>query len=284
MDRRMALGLLAAATATPALLKSGRARGALDLDLDNPDDVLLILKKLGHTTDDKPIFWWIKALRQGLVDTQFTPFWVQHGGAIVSVRELEEGYEAAFLMLSINLDPVTGEPVKNFINPYTNEEVEVKPFGGTEPLRVTYKASGGETEMGSMGGTMPGYKLESRIPVGPAWIEGDDVWVRTDNVFRMEPEDRDKGRLIQVNDWSTYHGSLADVANPDIESAPATWAFNDINTWPSWIGEGTPPGNYVTRGYGRKVFSIDDMPQIWKDMMAEQHPDILADPEGAMAG
>jgi hypothetical protein len=280
----MALGLLAAATAAPAVMKSGAARGALDFDLDNPDDVLLILRKLAHTTGEKPIFWWIKALRQGLVDTQFTPFWVQHGGAIFSIRELDDGYEAALLMLSINLNPVTGEPVETFVNPYTNEELEVKPFGGLEPIRVTYKAGGGESGMDAMGGTPPGYKLESRIPVGPAWIEGDDVWVRTDNVFRMEPEDRSKGRLIQVNDWSTYHGSLADVTDPAVESAPATWAFNDINTWPSWFGKDNPAGNYVTRGFGRKVFDINDMPKIWKDMMAEKHPDILADPEGAVAG
>jgi hypothetical protein len=283
MERRTVLGLVAAATMAPALAKASAAHAALDLDPTNPDDVLLILRKLAHTTGNKPIFWWIRALRQGLVDTQFTPFWVHHGGAIFSIRDHDhgDGFEATIIMLSINIDPITGKEVKIFKNPYTNKEVEVKPFGGTEPILVTYKAGGGEAAERS---PLPGYKIESRIPVGPAWIEGDDVWVRTDNVFRMEPEDREKGRLIQVNDWSTYHGSLADVANPEIESAPATWAFNDINTWPSWLGMEGQPGNYVMRGIGRKVFSIDDMPEIWKAMMAKKYPDILADPEGAVQG
>ncbi len=283
MKRRTVLGGLMAAALAPAAVASTGVRAALDLNPDDPDDVLLILRKLAHTTGDKPIFWWIRSLRQGLVDTRFTPFWHQHGGAIFSVRDRDdgEGYDATVLMLSFNLDPVTGEPIETFKNPYTNEDVEVKPFGGREPIRVTYKAGGGET---AMRGAPDGYALDSRIPVGPAWIEGDDVWVRTDNVFRMEPEDRSRGGLVQVNDWSTYHGSLADVADPDVESAPATWAFNDINTWPSWLGMDDRPGNYVTRGIGRKVFSIDDMPRIWKDMMAEKYPDILNDPEGALAG
>jgi hypothetical protein len=38
----------------------------------------------------------------------------------------------------------------------------------------------------------------------------------------------------------------------------------------------------VARGVGRKVFSINDMPESWRQLMAENHPDILDDPLGAL--
>ncbi len=90
MDRRTILGLMAAAAA-PALIKSTRGHAALDLDPANPDDVLVMLRKLAHTTGDEPIFWWIHSLRMGLVDSQFTPIWREDGGSIFSVRDREDG-------------------------------------------------------------------------------------------------------------------------------------------------------------------------------------------------
>ncbi len=186
------------------------------------------------------------------------------------------------IFVTIYTDPATGKEIDSIINPWTNKKVEIEPFGGSEPIRVIYRAGGGDVEPERA--APPGYDMSNRILVGPAWVEGDDVWLRSDNVLRMEPEDGAKGRTVQVNDWSTYHGSLRQVADPAVISAPATWAFNDINTWPRSMDMGDLPGNSVARGYGRKVFSIDDMPDTWKTMMAERHPDILADPNGATAG
>lgn len=288
MDRRTFLGVLGAATAPSMALGSEVAMQmppAHALDQKNPDHILLILRKLAHSLGNEPIFWWIRTTRYGLVDSAFTPLWGQNGGAIFVTQDtdIDDTYEAAVIIINFNIDPQTGEPIDTFRNPYTNENMELQAFGGTDPIRVTYRSRGGESE--ARPAAPPGYKITaSRLPVGPALIEADDVWVRSDNVFRMEPTSPDRGRLIQVNDWSTYHGSLKDVTNPDIASAPATWAFNDINTWPSWMNMEDRPGNYLARGMGRKVFAIRDMPASWRRLMALHHPDILDDPAGALTG
>lgn len=285
MDRRNVLGMLSAAAAGPFVPRLAGAQASLDIDVNNPDHVLLILRKLAHSLGEEPIFWWIRTIRYGLVDSAFTPMWGQNGGAIFITHDSEEAgtYKASVLIINFLIDPDTGQHIRTFKNPYTNEDMELQTFGGTEPIHVTYRRPG--SEAGPAQPAPPGYKVAaSRMPVGPALIEGDDVWVRSDNVFRMEPTSPDKGRLMQINDWSTYHGSLQDVANPDIKTAPATWSFNDINTWPRWMGMEGRPGNYVARGVGRKVFSIDDMPASWRQLMAKHHPDILDDPLGAVTG
>ena len=118
---------------------------------------------------------------------------------------------------------------------------------------------------------------------GPAWIIGDDVWVNGDTWFRSEPVG-DQGRLVQVNDWSTYHASVAEVADTSVSSAQATMNFNDINTWPTWLNMGDHRGNYVSRGFGRKMHEPGGMPPAWLGFMAERYPAESRDLVGAIEG
>jgi hypothetical protein len=120
--------------------------------------------------------------------------------------------------------------------------------------------------------------------IGPAWIIHDDVWCNADLVVRAEPPN-DLDMTIQVNDWSTLHGSISEVADPDVKSAAATHTFNDINTFNHpWIGMHGVPANSVSRGFGRKSHSLDGMPAQWRAFMAEHHHDVLADIPGAIDG
>ena len=100
----------------------------------------------------------------------------------------------------------------------------------------------------------------------------------------MAPDTPEAGKLFQINDHSTYHGSLRDVADPDVKNAPATWSFNDLNTWPAWMEMGDNPGNYFSRGFGRKVFAIEDMPSTWHRFATDRFPEVMKDPRGALQG
>jgi hypothetical protein len=89
---------------------------------------------------------------------------------------------------------------------------------------------------------------------------------------------------VEVNDLTTYFGSLRDIVNPKIASAPAAQVFSDINTWPGWLEMGDQPGNYYSRAYGEKVFSYNAMPKLWRDLMAQEYPEIAKDPAAALRG
>jgi hypothetical protein len=281
MKRRTALGLMASAPLAPGLLASTSAVGAsaLSLNPQDPDDLYLIHRKINYTYDDQPVFWFIEAVRYGLVDSAFIPFWNMHVGFLFTVHSTGEfDFETKQLSAIFYTDPATGKLLESFDNPLTGEKIPVRQpglirssghFDKTRHVRELRKVPGSRVTMGT--------------DIGPAWIIGDDVWVHGDTWFRAEPTG-DEGRLTQVNDWSTYHGSLTEVADPDVTCAAATMNFNDINTWPSWLNMGDRPGNYVSRGVGRKTNSGAGMPPQWQRIMKDLYPEEFKDLVGAIAG
>jgi hypothetical protein len=40
----------------------------------------------------------------------------------------------------------------------------------------------------------------------------------------------------------------------------------------------------IPGGFGRKVFTVDDMPDIWVDFVRERFPGVVEDPRGALQG
>jgi hypothetical protein len=118
---------------------------------------------------------------------------------------------------------------------------------------------------------------------GPAYIEGDDIWLRSDFSARVIPTD-DTRRPFQVEDLSTFFGSLKDVANPAAKAVPAGQTFTDLLNYPGWLEMGDRNGHFFSRCFGRKVFSTPAMPEDWQRLMAERYPQILKDPQAALEG
>jgi hypothetical protein len=279
MKRRTALGLMAAAPFVAS--RSEQAFGATQLSLDpaNPDDLYLINRKVNYTYDEEPVFWYIEAVRYGLVDSKFMPFWNMHVAFLFTVESTGEfEYGTNQLSAIFYSDLQTGDLLETFKNPITGASVPVR-----QPGLIRSNSRFDKTGQIRAERKIPGATVTSKEDIGPAWIIGDDVWVNADTRLRAEPKEPG-GRLLQVNDWSTYHASLKEVANPDVLCAAATMNFNDINTWPAWLNMGDQPGNYVSRGFGRKLRSADGMPPQWLRFMGELYPTESKDLVGAIEG
>ncbi len=281
MKRRTALGVIGAAAAAPFVGASAARAEQIELDPANPAHTLLISRKLAHSMDDNPVFWWAKLSRMYMLDKIITPLWDVHIAAVLNTRDIDEhgSYETTAISMVFYTDLETGEYLTRFDNPITGKTVDVGYFPAKPGKRIT-SISGAKSEPR----TRPGYEITSSHPMGPAVIEGDDVWVRVDDSTQVEPLKPETGSAFRVNDWNTYHGSLSDVANPKIANAPATWHFNDVLSFPPWLGMGDTPGDYVSRGFGRKVSGIRSMPEQLQDLIKERHPDIYKDPAAALRG
>ena len=281
MKRRTALGLIAAGAAAPLVRVRPAQAEMLDLDPSNPAHTLMITRKLAHTMDDSIVYWWAQLLRMAVVDKIATPLWNVHVGALLKTRDAGEhgAYETTAISMVFYTDLETGEYLETFRNPFTEQEVEVAYFPARPSTQVRRIEESHEESP-----AREGFRSIRTHPLGPAVIEGDDVWVRDDAIFRTEPETPAAGRPFRGNDWSTYHGSLADVANPDVLNAPATWHFNDILSYPPWMGMGDRSGDYISRGFGRKVSSFDSMPVRLQELIRMRHPEIYGDPAGALEG
>jgi hypothetical protein len=279
MNRRKILGMLGAAPLASSLAfpRLAKADGHL-LNPNDSDDLYTIHRKLNYSSDNRVVYWYLRAIRYGLVDSAFTPFWDMHVGFISITEDDGDGFKSSTMSSIFYTDLETGKQIENFDNPYTGERLSVRQPGLGRSSRH-YNKVGMENERPDR----PGMNITQFGDVGPAWVVGDDVWVRGDTGFRGEPT-TDEGSLIQINDWSTYHGSIAEVSDASVASANATQAFNDINTWPGWLNMGDRPGNYVSRGFGRKSWSMDGMPPEWSAVMKDQYPKEFSDPRGYIEG
>jgi len=281
MKRRTALGVIGATAAAPFVGASAARAEQIDLDLTDPAHTLLITRKLAHSMDDSLVYWWANLSRMVMLDKIATPLWNVYVAAVLKTRDIDEhgGYETTAISMVFYTDLETGQYMRTFDNPITGETVDIGYFPAKPGKRVT-TIGGPKAE----GPTRPGYKITSSHPLGPAFIEAGDVWVRVDDSTRMEPLTPEAGPVFRVNDWSTYHGALSDVANPEIANAPATWHFNDILRFPPWLGMGDRPGDFVSRGFGRKVSGFRAMPDRLQGLIKERHPDIYKDPAAALRG
>ncbi|MEQ8508862.1 MAG: hypothetical protein RIB43_07655 [Rhodospirillaceae bacterium] len=294
MKRRTALSLLGGAAlgsaaaqsnanrfGFPTIIGASSARAATLLDPSKPEDLYTIHRKLNFSFDEKPVFWFIEATRFGLKDYEFTPFWNMHVGMIFKVRDVDDWtYESSLLSIIFYSDLETGKRLEVFNNPYTGQKRPVQ-----QPRVARVKRTHGLTGVISEPRPRAGSGAVARKEqIGPAWVINDDVWCNADLLVKAEPPN-DLDMTIHVNDWSTYHGSIAEVSDPDVKSAAATHTFNDINTFNHpWIGMQGVTANSVSRGFGRKSRSVEGMPATWRGFMANHHPDILADIDGAIEG
>jgi hypothetical protein len=279
MKRRTALGLLATAPFGATIGCADTGAPQLKLNPADPDDLYLIHRKVNYTFDDQPVFWFIEAVRYGLVDSAFIPFWKMHVGFLFTVKSTGEfDFETKQLSGIFYSDLESGELLETFNNPITGAALPVRQPGlirGGTHFDKTHQVR--ETR------EQPGVRRTTGTDIGPAWIIGDDVWVYADTWVRAEPTG-DEGQLLQVNDWSTYHASLTEVADPSVASARATMNFNDVNTFPGWLNMGDQPGNYVSRGFGRKSHSGEGMPAQWLRFMNDLYPNESQDLVGAIEG
>ena len=247
-----------------------------DLDFDDPDDLLTAAVKLRGTLDDRMVIWWMKGVRYGVVKDELNPLFNMLVGSFSRYKEVPgRGYQVTMLELGYLTDLETGEPLDEFKNPYTGKVVKV-PEQRLGPLPVMLTSSGVEIDSGA---TFAEIDLRTRL--GPAIVEGDDIWLREDSTAKVDSDLPMMGKHV-YNELVTYRGRVSDVNNPDLAAAPATVAYQSVTSWREWFKSGGMPGHTTARAAGRKIFSVDELPADYLAAAQARHPEIIADPEAAL--
>ncbi len=278
IDRRKVLQSAGVIGAAAMVSPVAGAKPLIKLDPKSKADCALIFRKLAYSTDEKVGFWWLRGTRYALVDAALTPLWDMHIGIMFTAHDLPDGsFEVKSMSLNFYTDLETGLFMKQFKNPFNNKIIDIG-YYAPKPAKHVYSVNGLEDKPeGAL------RDLISTGAIGPARIEGDQIWVEGDHLLRTQP-DVDPAHRIRVNDMTTYIGLVRDVADPSIKMAPASQTFSDINTWPPWLQMGDQPGSYYSRVYGHKVFSYDAMPALWRSLVAQEFPDVAKDPIRALMG
>ncbi len=240
-----------------------------------PDDVTLY-RKLHLRSDDGLLFWWLQGPKIGQVGTTLTPLFTNLVGTIQKIRYLPDGgFELTQLEMVIAQDLETGAPLESWKNPYTGETlpVRVNPVG---PTTTRYRADNSRVLPKEIGGTPIEATATTHAPI----IVGDDVFLRDESTARVFTPGRTTP--FEVNDIAVYHGSLANLSDPKVKIGEATVFFAEVTGWQRWMKMGDRPGNLTSRLGGRKVRRYDDLPEAWRQRIAQIAPQIAADPIGAL--
>jgi hypothetical protein len=269
VNRRQTLWLLSAGGL--ALSAGGPASGgARSPGLDDPDRLLTAFMRLAGSLDERLIIWWMDGLRYGIVDARAKLlFGMQVGMFHRFFRQPDGSYKLAMFELTYYTDLETGELLEEFSNPYT---------GDTD--RVSHVRLGPEIRHQTVHGLAdPENPMvhDYHSQLGPALIRGDDVWIPTD-VEATIRFPNPKAPEIRLNHYTTVHGQLSAALNPDLVSAPATLAFQNILKWEPFMRMGDRPGHMMSRAAGRKLESMDELPPAYLAMAKRQHAKLIADP------
>ncbi len=276
-DRRALLRLGVASTAAVlSPLSNGRAQPApspIDQPARPAADAQTVHRKLAYSMDSTLTFSWLRGIRYAAIDNVLHPLWTMHLGTLFRTHDLPNGYAVTAATTTFYTDLDTGRLLKTVKNPITGKTLDVRYFPPS-PQTLIYGRSGPpKPDSGPLAG------LENHVDTGPAWIDGETISVLGDHLAYSHEA---APSLIRVNDLMTFLGLAKDIANPGVPNPPSTTIFNDLNTWPPWMEMGEAPGAYFSRAWGRKEFSYDAMPEIWRALMRTEYPAIAADPGSAL--
>lgn len=280
MKRRSLLTAAGAAFVAPSII--GRAQAAT-FDPKNPDHLAMAHRKVVYSADDSLSFMWLRAMRYIMIDSVLTPLWELHSGMICrTVDRPDGGYDVHAISSIFYTDLETEKFIETFKNPFTGKTVTFPYALPTAPktaVRVTHFTKTGPAEEPV---TAPGMKVVARNnKLGPAWVVGYQLILRADSSMRLEPTEPGK-RMSQVNDWLTYTARVGEVMDPNNKNVQCVQAFNDLNTVPTWFGMEERAGNWIGRGFGKKVFRFEDIPNPWRELFTAKNPDMAKDIRGAL--
>jgi len=278
MDRRNLLKTLGATGATSAAVfglettkgLSGTARAAVDLTA--PKDFLEALVKLSGSLDERLTIWWQDGIRYGVIDGKSTPFCgFQIGLFNMHSKIADDVYRVTQFELTYYTDLETGELLREFENPFTgktNRPLHVR----MGPLIRTQTIDGLLPDEGERAAVK-----ELNTQVGPVTVHNGDVWIPT-GVSAMIQFPFPNAPVLPLNQYQTFQGRLEHLEDPEIVSAPAQLQFQNVIFWEPWLQMNDHPGHSMGRAWGRKLMSVEDLPESYLAMAREINPDMIEDP------
>lgn len=264
-----ALGLTA--LMTPRLVTADRP-----LDLNDPWDRLTALAKLRGDVSGKMCMWWMSGVRYGVVDDIVKPLFGMMVGSFITLKPVEgKGFELNMLEMSYFTDIDTGKVIDTLVNPYNGAVCEI-PEQRLGPYPVLMTPAGVILPDDPMFGD-----VDLTTQVGPAIVNGNDVWLRDDSSVKVDSDHPMMGKHI-YNEILTYRGYLDEINNPDLTSARCDISFQSLTSWRHWFKAEGVGGHTTARATGNKIHRVEDFPPAYLAAARERHPDIIADPLAAL--
>jgi hypothetical protein len=288
MNRRLILRLAAGSLALPdagaaeirgqftQLVPGARTSAELSELSPNSRALLGAYRRMRYSAGPSVTFWWLRAVKYGVVDSELTPIFGMEIGNFSRTRTTgPDSFAATSLEMVFFTDLATGERVEAITNPYTSERIP-REDSLVGPTTIEYTLDGAKYPA-----ALPGAKFDVKPSIAAFAVEGEDVWLRDDNATTVTSADSG-ARLFTVSDLATYHCTRAVLADATLDSVPADVSFNSVSSWIRWMNMGERPGSMLSRGSGRKFARLEDMPEPFLRILRRRHPELAQNPAAAL--
>jgi len=210
------------------------------------------LIRMQMSTQPGDVHWWYTGRIYAQVgNEQPRHLFNLEGTEIYWLRELPDGsFSASSRTLTFFRDRDTGEMLREYENPFTGKRVAVQANRLGGPDGAIYSADGWRYV-----GMMPADQ-----PPKPWQVEwhrsGDTVWMTSSRFSDILPQP-----------WleaMTVFAPLDDFLDPDVHSLPTRFSSTYLSPWQRWLDMGEQPGHLVWHSSGRKLASVDEIPDEYR--------------------
>ncbi len=276
LSRRKAIGSLAGLGAAGFIAGcenqsvSQAASPPLQLDLNDPVDLAVARQKVIGSVAEEQVHSFLrfhfygqvpgeKARRLLSLNNYIVDYWEPVERGTYKLRHYEVGYYTEF---------DTDNPIDSWVNPYTNEELEVFHFI-LGPINREYSP-----EAVLAPGLAP-------VPLASHQM-GERLVVTTEAISQMpnlfKPDEWPKYSSGEQVNWlslQTLSALMNDVLNPELNSAPAHIQLQNFVSWASWMKMGGIPGGSMARAFGTEIAGFDALPEKIYNGFKERTPEIF---------
>ena len=268
-NRRAVLGGFSLMGASLALASCGdersNAQSSSSFMPSTPEEHLNALVKLQASLEmETDIPWWYEGVIYGVREGQPNrPLYRYEGMEMYWMTQDDEGYTQQGNTLTFFRDYETEDFIYDFKNPYTGKTNQVTPniLGGGAGLKLTVN---GPYWIGMK-------EMFPEKPLALRWTQsGDMAWLKSE---------RDFPPGVPLIESQTTYGPVAELVDPNVQSVSALFASTYLAPWPAWMDMEDQPGQVVWHAAGRKLASVDELPQEYRARLDAEHPDkITANP------
>lgn len=176
------------------------------------------------------------------------------------------GFKQVTREILLYQDPVTGEVLRSWSNPWTGKTVDVIQVTN-DPVNQTYREAG----------------RDGQPFVLPFNIQGNQWWLTsTIPLFYTNP----LGGEYQEYVGGTYHatemfnffGDLDELNDARTDSVLARVGWVRLSSWLPWMGMGDRAGMLYFHTAGGKLESYDDLSELMKNEIATNYPEYASPP------
>ena len=296
---RRTFGVSALAAMTiPAVVSIASAKGVKRAgDLFPTDaDLVRALMKMRSSTDGRLRFGWLEANRLSYIDGEIFPILDLLAGTVSRAKDNGDGtFDVTVVEVTYYLDVESGELLDTLKVPGTGLEVKVPLYrSGPAVVQVSASSSISEVSDGSAGvvegddesgpnAFAPKGDVQLDRSVGPAYVDGNDLWIETSEYGRVSPANPGD-QPVFYKESAIWLGKKDELVDPEVHSAQTKLSYSAASSWRPWMQMGDVKGHTMAHGIGGKSAALDGMPDRWLRLTEQHHPDILDDPIGVLRG